>query len=119
MAFIHKHQAAAENSGRTTDGGSFSVRKVDRGLGITLFALGALWLEFFNELRGEWDVNPQYSYGYVVPLLGAMLLWRRWPERPEGFPVQNKSITIILIGLIFCLLPLRIILEANPEWRLA
>ena len=44
---------------------------------LTLGLLGLLWLLLFNELRMVWSVNPQYSYGWSVPLLALGLFWRR------------------------------------------
>jgi len=95
------------SSGRIWQGGSWAV-----------LTLGVLWLQFFNELRGEWDINPQYSYGYAVPLLTLMLLWRRWPERPPAAPGWTSGIGLIVVAALAFLLPLRIVQEANPEWRL-
>jgi exosortase len=86
---------------------------------LALIALAAFWLQFFNELRGEWDVNPQYGYGYTVPLLGIILIWRRWSERPAGLPGRSFGVGSITAIALFALLPLRLVLEANPEWRLA
>lgn len=80
-------------------------------------AVAACWALFFNELRGEWDVNPQYDYGYIVPLLGAMLFWRRWSERPSP-SLSGVSARILGLGLLSLLLPIALIREANPEWRL-
>jgi exosortase len=86
---------------------------------LLLIALGICWLLFFNELRGEWQINAQYNYGYVVPLLGAALIWRRWPDRPKAVPPVATSSTWMIAGLLlFLLLPMRLIVEANPEWRL-
>jgi exosortase len=85
---------------------------------LILFALAACWFLFFNELRGEWQVNPQYNYGYVVPLLGAALLWRRWPDRPAVVPGKNSVLTAAIICLLLLQLPLNVVWEANPEWRL-
>ena len=63
------------------------------------------------------EINAQYNYGWVVPLLGAFLLWRRWADRPEAVPGDT-----LWIGcgqsFVLLLLPLRVIFEANPEWRL-
>src|SRR5262245_33201432 len=88
-----------------------------RGLPLILLALGSCWLLFFNALRSEWVINTQYNYGWLVPLLGAALLWRRWPDRPvPAAPLQGGMVYVICAGLL--LLPLRILLEANPEWRL-
>ena len=86
---------------------------------LLLIALGACWILFFNELRGEWQINAQYNYGYAVPLLGAALFWRRWPDRPRALaPGSRNAVWLIGALLLFLLLPMRLILEANPEWRL-
>jgi len=88
------------------------------GWPLAIAALAACWLLFFSELRGEWSINPQYNYGYVVPLLGAMLVWRRWPERPAASPKKSAAVMVTALISLFFLLPLQLILEANPEWRL-
>jgi len=96
----------------------FSWNWIWNGQTLILFALAACWLLFFNELRGEWQVNPQYSYGYVVPLLGAALIWRRWPDRPKAASATSSWFYVLVTGLLLLLLPLNIFVEANPEWRL-
>src|SRR6266487_4618351 len=49
----------------------------------TLLLLGALWLVVINQLRIEWTINPQYNFGWSVPVLCLYLLWERWKRRPE------------------------------------
>jgi len=88
------------------------------GQGMILVALVACWCLFFHELRDEWQVNPQYSYGYLVPLLGAGLLWRRWPDRPADCCRPTALVFGLVAGLLLLQLPLSVFLEANPEWRL-
>jgi exosortase len=88
------------------------------GWSLAIAALFAYWLLFFNQIRGEWQVNPQYSYGYVVPLLGLILFWRRWPGRPEPIPGNAHVAGLIAGALLLLALPLRVLFEANPEWRL-
>jgi exosortase len=88
------------------------------GWGLAITALAACWFLFFIELRGEWATNAQYSYGYVVPLLGAALLWCRWQERPASLPGSAALAGLFACGFLSLLLPLRVVLEANPEWRL-
>ena len=85
---------------------------------LALLALGACWLLFFREISGEWEVNPQYGYGYVVPLLGATLFWRRWPSRPLMQPGKSPFLPIVVVGLLLLEFPFSLIFEANPEWRL-
>jgi len=96
----------------------FSRDWICNGQTLILFALAVCWLLFFNQLRSEWQVNPQYNYGYVVPLLGAALLWRRWPDRPAASPGKASGLFLVVFGLILLQLPLSLVLEANPEWRL-
>ena len=79
--------------------------------------LALVWLQLCNQLRSDWAINPQYSYGFAVPLLAAALLWRRWPTRPEAQPDARVNVGW-LAGALGLLLPLRLIEEANPEWRL-
>lgn len=80
-----------------------------------------LWLMVFNHLRVDWSINPQYSYGWVVPALGGLILWRRWNSRPATQVVAGlrAPIGLLLALILFAWLPLAITLEANPEWRLA
>lgn len=85
---------------------------------LALLGFAACWLLFFNELRDEWTTNPQYNYGLVVPLLGAALFWRRWPDRPVANPGKAWQLPVIVAGLLFLELPFSMIFEANPEWRL-
>ena len=81
-------------------------------------AVVCYWLLFFSEIRGEWHVNPQYNYGYVVPLLGAFLFWRRWPGRPVANPGRAFFAPLMMAVLLIGVLPLTVVFEANPEWRL-
>jgi exosortase len=98
--------------------GNHSIKAFGKRWGLPLIALATCWFLFFQELCDEWHLNPQYSYGYVVPFLGLALFWRRWPERP---PItQSKSAwALVAASLILVLLPpIRVCLQANPEWRL-
>src|SRR5437879_2018761 len=79
---------------------------------------GLVWLTLFSHLRVDWAVNPQYNYGWVVPLLGLGFMWRRWASRPApGTVGQTAAIGLIAGFLLLLLLPIRLIEEANPEWR--
>lgn len=84
----------------------------------TLFVLGALWLLTINQLRVEWSINPQYTYGWTVPFLALYLFSERWKDRPATAPVGFSW----LLGGFFVLVaaslaPLRLIQEATPDWR--
>ena len=84
---------------------------------LALLAVVCYWLLLFGQIRDEWQLNPQYSYGYAVPLLSAVLLWRRWPGRPTPNPGSGRIAGFIICSLLAFSFPLRILFEANPEWR--
>jgi exosortase len=80
---------------------------------------GLVWLEVISRLRFEWSINPQYGYGWAVPILAAYIFWRRWQDAPTpAAPRANFfwAALIVIGALIF--IPVRLIQEANPDWRL-
>lgn len=83
--------------------------------------LGFLWFQWFNHLRLEWSVNPQYAYGWAVPLLAAFLAWSGrggttvTESQPRPIPVVGW---LFIAGLALLWLPVRLVAEANPDWRL-
>jgi len=84
---------------------------------LVFFAL--LWLEVTKHLAPEWSLNPQYGYGWVVPLLTLYLLWQRWSQRPVARPPRDRSIpTAIIIFIALLVFPVRIVAQGNPDWRL-
>src|SRR6478672_8079702 len=84
---------------------------------VAVFAL--VWLEVISRLRFEWSINPQYGYGWAVPFLAAYIFWRRWNTVPAPEAPRASVFWIALIILSALLLvPVRLILEANPDWRL-
>jgi exosortase len=114
------------------------------GLILGLLVIVLYWCQLFYQIQVEWTANDQYAYGWFVPLLAAVLLWRRWIERPglSGHSPQSKVQSLeskvqspqsevwgwpswlgggqwSVVILLFMLLPLRIIHEANVGWRSA
>jgi exosortase len=83
-------------------------------------AAAALWLWLFVHLQVEWSLNPQYNYGWAVPFLALLMFWFRWQRRPEpdlrarNYPIAGWAAAIVL-ALLF---PIRVVEEANPDWRL-
>ena len=93
---------------------------------LVTFVLGYLWFALIDQLRVEWTVNPQYNYGWVVPFLCLWLVFRRyhdsqavlraaWAQKLSGWLV---SLRLPVLGLAFLWFPVRLIEQANPEWRL-
>lgn len=84
---------------------------------VAVFAL--VWLELISRLRFEWSVNPQYGYGWTVPVLAAYIFWRRSEDAPPPSPPDHRILAgLLLILTAVLLIPVRLIQEANPDWRL-
>jgi exosortase len=91
-----------------------------------LAAIGWLWFVLISELRVEWSVNPQYAYGWAVPFLCACLIWENAAKRRlnAGHLAAEKGrgsspflfVLLCLSALLYA--PTRLVLEANPGWRL-
>lgn len=86
-------------------------------LPVTVFAL--VWLELISRLRFEWSINPQYGYGWTVPFLAAYIFWRRYENAPSPSAPDRRILAglLLLLAAAF-LIPVRLVQEANPDWRL-
>jgi exosortase len=78
-----------------------------------------LWLWLFFHLHYEWTFNSRYNYGWAVPFLGLVLFYLRWTQRPApGKPISSALALAASSLILVSLLPVRVIEEANPDWRL-
>ena len=63
--------------------------------------------------------QPQYGYGWMVPFLAAYIFWRRFENAPPPSPPDHRVLAGLLLILVAALfIPVRLIQEANPDWRL-
>jgi exosortase len=93
-----------------------SAELLQRILPLVLF--GALWYLLIKHLSVHWAVNPQYSFGWFVPLLSAYLFLIRWRTRPPA-GVANSAVARYFSWIAgFALFPTWLIEQANPDWRL-
>jgi exosortase len=80
------------------------------------------WALLWNKLRVDWTLDEQYQYGWFVPPLALALLALRWPTRPVPVAPAGRARVVgagmLAAGLLFLLLPIRLIEEPNPDWRL-
>src|SRR5213595_1440614 len=84
---------------------------------VAVFAL--VWLEVISRLRFEWSINPQYGYGWAVPVLAAYIFWRRWQDAPApAAPRASGFWAALIVICALVLVPVRLMQEANPDWRL-
>ena len=84
-------------------------------------ALGFAWLLVLRANWWEWSLNPQYSYGTIVPILAVLLLFRRWPDRPDSTAPtgRGKILAFASLGIAALLLAaLQPFLLSNADWRL-
>lgn len=77
-----------------------------------------VWAGLVTKLTTDWSTNPQYEFGYFVPVFIGYLLFRRWEDRPlPGADSRHWLIVVAIAVTLALLLPIRIIQEANPDWR--
>jgi len=82
-------------------------------------AFGLLWFEIIAQLKPEWWLNPQYNYGLIVPVLLVYLLWKRWQNRPTPTTPRARGLaTLLIVFAALLFFPIRLVAEANPDWRL-
>jgi exosortase len=78
-------------------------------------AAGSVAAPLLWHLSCFWQIDPQYSYGWIVPLLCIYLAWRRWKSQPAAEPPPAGT-TICLFAALFFLSVVWVILEATPDW---
>jgi exosortase len=88
----------------------------------TIFLFGLfllLWGGVIMHLRAEWSYNPQYNYGWMVPLFALFFFWRRWPTRPTPAPPRFRaSVRVAIVVSAVAILLLQFVGVSNPDWRL-
>ncbi len=78
-----------------------------------------LWIWLFWHCHYEWSLNSRYNYGWAVPLLATVMLFLRWSGRPDFPAAKSPPRTAAFRWLLLLFLfPIRLLEEANPDWRL-
>lgn len=83
-------------------------------------AIGLLWFSFILELRYHWGWESYYNYGWAVPIITLVLIYRRWQDSPPASVVPDVVRRGLLLGIgggLALLLPLRLMNEVNVFWR--
>jgi hypothetical protein len=79
--------------------------------------LGALWCMLTANLSQHWAANPQYSFGWLVPVICVYLFTIRWRTRPPA-GLENSAIARWAFWTAgFAVLPTWLALQSNPDWR--
>ena len=69
-------------------------------------------------LSQYWAVEPEYSFGWFVPVLCAYLFLMRWRSRPAAEIPSPRGARWIFWVAGLALLPTWVIAQPNPDWRL-
>ena len=85
---------------------------------VTIAVFGALWLMLVESLGQHWAVEPEYSFGWLVPVLCAYLFWVRWRSRPEAGVAKAGWVGWVGGVVALGLLPTWLIAQANSDWRI-
>ncbi len=75
---------------------------------ILIGLLTALYYEIFGGLLYDWDNDPNYSHGFIVPFMSAYFVYERWgqlralPIRPSllGIPILILGVAMLIIGSV-------------------
>ena len=68
----------------------------------------ALYHEIFSGLLYDWDNDPNYSHGFIVPFMSAYFVYERWsllrqlPIQPSvlGIPILVMGMAMLVIGSV-------------------
>lgn len=106
------------------------IHQFPEGIGLTkpaqpwlwlALALAAAWALVLRACWWEWNLNPQYSYGVLVPILSVLLMARRWPDRPRpetpGHLGKIAAIVVLALGALV-LAALQPVVISNADWRI-
>jgi exosortase len=86
-------------------------------LPLAFAVFGGLWFLLVRHLSVHWSVNSQYSFGWLVPFLGAYLLFRRWSDRPAAGD-DSQKVWMLIAVVALSVLPVWMVEQPNPDWRL-
>lgn len=81
---------------------------------LLLIATGCVAL---GPLTVTWNDNPNYSFGWMIPVVCLVLFAERWPTRSPHRPKPLPFIlpAFVLWGLLF--FAFRLAAETDPDWR--
>ena len=87
-----------------------------RGLLVCLPLLG-FWLLALRNLATHWSANQIYSYGWLVPLFGAVAAFNRWRTRPS--PSVSARLGLWITGAAaLAFFPTWVFAQPNLDWSL-
>jgi exosortase len=111
-----KNEIASPNWPRSRHDHEFLGSRRSEAVSLVI-AAGSIAAPLVWHLSCYWQIDPQYSYGWIVPLLSIYLAWRRWKSRPTVQPAPTGT-TVCLVAALLFLSVVWLIREATPDWSL-
>lgn len=90
------------------------------GIVMGWIVIALAWFAVIRIVQSDWRIDPQYSYGLIVPFLVIGLLLKRREDCPPatllglGSKIVTGSLLLASSLLLAGIVPLA---EANPDWR--
>lgn len=82
-----------------------------------VLSFGLIWVLVFRILALHWTTDPQYAYGWMVPLLCLYTGFRRWKIRPAPGPAASLGYWLLAAAAI-AFLPAWLVVQPNLDWRI-
>ena len=76
-------------------------------IGILVVCLGVTYYSTFTELASEWMRDPDYSQGFLIPIISLYFIWQRRSE------IGEKAVSPSTIGLPLIILGLALLVIGN------
>lgn len=67
--------------------------------------IAALYWDTFRRLAAIWDIDPNYSHGYIVPLVSAAIGWTAWKRHGNPFG-RSVGTGVVALGSVEIVLAL-------------
>lgn len=97
------------------------IRSASRtGTILALVLVGLAWFAVIRIVQSDWRIDPQYSYGIIVPVLALGLVMKRREDCPPPAQLTGKArrmTSIVLLSASILLSAVIPLAEANPDWR--
>jgi exosortase len=87
---------------------------------LSLVVASLAWFEVIRIVQNDWRIDPQYSYGLIVPFLVIGLLLKRREDCPPATLLGGWAKLVtggLLLASSLLLAGIVPLAEANPDWR--
>jgi exosortase len=76
-------------------------------LALLLPLLAVVYATVVPDMAGQWSDDPNYSHGFLVPLIAGYFIYQKWPELLTipvrssrlGLPIILASLALLVVGI--------------------